>query len=863
MADPSPNQEALERVESELSFLREFQDQHRHANSVVGRHDRMIVRTEQAAIAEGRGNVELRQQRVEAAQERLVQAEADQADAREWVSENFERLQALHNRYFPDDTDVTPDDLVAKISDLRKAALDQQYALKNPEPAVSETRPETSTNSERDMDALTAVRMYSLMLADEDMELNSWDPLIIKTPGGDDVLIYTSSHAYADYPGVQKYGSEYYFVLEGAEEIAQWRAQNPNVRVVDSNFNEPRYEGGVDIADTTVKADPDPRLQAPVGYGGVSMGAMAQAFSRMPADSTSETIRDGWARGTDKMDELRADGDFGRANTHPRALRNVEETTGVRFSSLTEFEQSIQTQQAFADQYFGGDAKAALDFIAEHGSDPEFANAPFTLDALTAMKETVDAQANAQIDMTAGPALLDLAPALGTDGHELLVDTANNAGGEVFMIYGDQHLMYKDNMVYVIEPDPTSDYDENGRPSCFIINDNHKFPVEEVLALPGISEDFRVPLSEVSGIAIEQRPAVTVQPSAPIVPTVIDTPMLDTPKVPESRLAITQDSGVAEYNEQVEIAQKLLSDFSPEYAELLKYGNSDGIDGLEGPRTRQAFVDFINERMPGRDPATVTIDDLIERARQLTPAANVNAELEVSAADAEIAAIEQQVFSVTTQAGEERAEVSDAVKEAANIGREEESVSPDRLADRISTLPEEPTPEELQEVVDFSQTLKAEGYEFSDNDKEALGQLIEESQEDLADLQEELDAKLAEREALGNTEPIETPNEVETSSEELADDYSAYLKEKFEQYDAEASAGDQTSSLEDEAEQELYSAAGVEVAGELPPGQLVAASNNMESAAVAEASASLQEQQALQAQQELDAVRTQQQTFAV
>ena len=86
------------------------------------------------------------------------------------------------------------------------------------------------------------------------------------------------------------------------------------------------------------------------------------------------------------------------------------------------------------------------------------------------------------------------------------------------------------------------------------------------------------------------------------------------------RMAITKNGNdVAAYDPRVSYAQQLLASIpDSNYADMIKYDGSNGIDGLEGPLTRAAFTDFAEKNFPGQDPRTIPLETFIEKAESLT-----------------------------------------------------------------------------------------------------------------------------------------------------------------------------------------------------------------------------------------------------
>lgn len=117
----------------------------------------------------------------------------------------------------------------------------------------------------------------------------------------------------------------------------------------------------------------------------VSIGQIGTGIeAKMPPNSTNESIRASWTKADAKFAQMHDDGSFERYNTNGFALSRVKSETGIQFSSLAEVEASAKVQRQFADQYFGGDARKAADYIVAQSKKPEMAGKPFTLETLSA-----------------------------------------------------------------------------------------------------------------------------------------------------------------------------------------------------------------------------------------------------------------------------------------------------------------------------------------------------------------------------------------------------------------------------------------------------------------------------------------------
>lgn len=91
--------------------------------------------------------------------------------------------------------------------------------------------------------------------------------------------------------------------------------------------------------------------------------------------------------------------------------------------------------------------------------------------------------------------------------------------------------------------------------------------------------------------------------------------LLNTDVVIKERSAIKgSGKSIEKYDQGVQLMQQALLDLDPEkYGDILKYKGSDGADGKEGSRTRDAIKAFAEEQ--GLDPKTISVAQIIIEAK--------------------------------------------------------------------------------------------------------------------------------------------------------------------------------------------------------------------------------------------------------
>lgn len=191
---------------------------------------------------------------------------------------------------------------------------------------------------------------------------------------------------------------------------------------------------------------------------GFTVSQIADSISKNMGDEDSEEIKKNWEDGISKGKTAIF---FGMGESE-RAQRAIEEQTGLPYESVSEVIADVRAQQALTEGVFGGDARAMLDFLVEHGHNPEIADLDFreavTNGDIARLAETLDvSQPEAsdevlddEMNDVSAPEENDIDSSDHSDIHPQADDivAALSEGGAVYAMSSDGHSFISDRVEF-------------------------------------------------------------------------------------------------------------------------------------------------------------------------------------------------------------------------------------------------------------------------------------------------------------------------------------------------------------------------------------------------------------------------------